>query len=381
MPSFTNINGLSDYFKDAIAKCSEEGYDGTMENEIFYNGEDIHDTILSIDNEPDLKKIDESLRDFLWNINFGDYLFLQPIIHTINDVLYKLQIQIGEPIYKGFWFFEEGLFLNLKGERDQEIRCMTLSLIEDILHNDLRVEAAIESDAFRHLATYVYNENVAKGIFSIIEGRINQLKGDIYYPEDVLYVDDQIDIIPGEADTLFNLNTIHYRTLFEEFEKTEDKSKGKLLENLIKVLFSSVSGLQFMRQNLRTKSSELDLLYRILASNNPFHEMFGQYLVVECKAWEKSVGVKEIRSFVGNLQSVNAQGGLLISKKGITGQENEKDILYSKLEITKAYHRHGITIALLTEEDLNQINKGENLITLLLKRYEKTRFDLSEHHS
>lgn len=380
MSNFKTIDGLSDYFKNSTEKYNEKGYDRIMENEIFYNGKDIHDTILSITNESDLNKIDKSLLSFLWNINYMDYLFLQPIIHTINDVLYKLQNQIGKPIYKGLWLFEEGIFLQLKEERDKEIRCMTLSLIEDILHHNLKVETSIESDAFRHLATYVYNENVVKGIVSIIESRVNQLEGAIYYPEDVLYADDQIDIIPGEANTLFNLNTIHYHVLFEEFERTEDTSKGKLLENLINVLFSSVSGLQFRSQNLHTRSSELDLLYRILTSNNPFHEMFGQYLVIECKAWEKPIGVKEIRSFVGNLQSVNAQGGVLVSKKGISGQKNEKDILHSKLEITKAYHRHGITIAMLTEEDLHLIDEGENLITLLLKRYEKTRFDLSEHH-
>lgn len=374
---YKTINGLTSFFK-----YFTDHYDASnlhlMERLIFSNGEDLHSTLLSINDENEFNLIWSQINQFLNLVSFKDCFFMQSIIHTLTEVLYGLQVKLNKPLPKGLWLHVEGLFFYLKGNKEEEVRNITLALIEDIIHMDLGINDAIKSDAFRHLATHVYGEQIAINIVIEIEKRIKHLEkqiGDIYYPEDVYNLDDQIDIIPGEAHTLFNLNSIHYHELFETFINADDDNKGKTLENLIKVVFSSVIGLQFMKQNLYTKSPELDLIYRVLKSDNPFYEMFGQYLIIECKAWDNAVGVKEIRSFVGNLQSLNVKGGILIAKKGISGQNQGKK-LYSELEITKAYHRHGITIAILNEDDLLNIDEGDNLIAMLLKSYENTRFDL-----
>ncbi|MFA0833760.1 MAG: restriction endonuclease [Methanobacterium formicicum] len=375
---FKTINGLTAFFKDLTDNYDNASYLQLMERLIFSNGDDLHSTLLSITDEYEFDLVWSQINQFLNLVNFKDFFFMQSIIHTLTEARYGLQVKLNKPLPKGLWLHVEGLFFYLKGNKEEEVRYITLALIEDIIHMDLGVRDAIRSDAFRHLATHVYGEQIAINIVIEIEKRIKHLEkeiGDIYYPEDVLNLDEQIDIIPGEAHKLFNLNSIHYHELFETFINTEDDKKGKTLENLIKVAFSSVIGLQFMKQNLYTKSPELDLIYRVLKSDNPFYEMFGQYLIIECKAWDNAVGVKEIRSLVGNLQSLNVKGGILIAKKGISGQ-NQNQKLYSELEITKAYHRHGITIAILNEDDLLNIDKGSNLIAMLLKSYENTRFDL-----
>ncbi len=103
--------------------------------------------------------------------------------------------------------------------------------------------------------------------------------------------------------------------------------------------------------------------------------MFGHYLIIECKNTKKNVDVKVIRDFVGKLQSLNVMGGIIVSRKGITKAKN-KDKLNAEFEISKAYHRHGITIVVLDKNDLNSIRKGNNLISILTKNYEKTRFDM-----
>ena len=370
MADFKTLDGLVDYFTKIGPKQIDQ-----LASDIFFHGEDIYNTLNLIDSQIDYLKMQKAIIGLINFVNIRNCLFLAGVIHTMYSIECKVQNKENKTYHKGLILYTEGLMLYESNKTDKGIRFITLALIEDIIHMKNGLDDAIKSNAFRFLATSVYDEPTAKKITYELNSRIQKFNTDIYYPEDVLNHNDQMEVLPGIIDELFSLNHIQYQELFEEFQKSS--KKGKNLENLIKNLFASVSGLQFMKKNLFTKSPELDLVYRISGEKNPFYGMFGQYLVIECKDWKEKVGAKEIRSIVINLQSLDLKGGIFVTKNGISGKDKE-EFLYSEYEIMTAYHRHGITIVILEEEDLKKIGDGENLISLLFKRYEKTRFSLKK---
>jgi len=154
--------------------------------------------------------------------------------------------------------------------------------------------------------------------------------------------------------------------------KTE-KSDGIALEKIAKYLFCCIEGCQFMENRKITDSSELDLVYRILDPKHPLYNIFGQYLIIECKDWDVKVNSATVRSFLINLISINARGGIIFTVNGITGSAL-KD---AQLEIKKAYHRHGIAILIFDINDMDKILNNQNLLISLYKKYENVLFDVT----
>ncbi len=409
-------NKLKLYLKDFINKSAITYNDiAEIELNFFLDGETVHNTISYIDDYGELNEIQQLMNKLIVKIGIRKSLFLKGTIQKLYLKICELQHANEKALHKGLILYMEGLIYYYLENNQLGIKFITLALIEDVIHRN--INWARRSSAFRFLATNIYDEETADRIiqeinkrlieevvsentywvdqsyaFRIFANQVNdeeipviieeinkqlkELKKPLY-PEDVLNIDEHMDIIPGEINNLFNLNLILFKNLFQNLTSVDDEDKdkkGKMLEIISKNLFSSLIGLQLLKDRFKTKSSELDLVYRILDHDNPFHEMFGQYLIIECKNWKDPVGAPVIRSFVGNLQSVNVTGGILIAKKGISGQ-NHKKKLHAELEIAKAYHRHGITIIVLTENDLKEIADGANLIKILLKNYEMTRFD------
>ncbi len=323
--------------------------------------------------------IQAHISQLISKIGYPRCTFLLGLVNELYSRGCSLQIEHNTPIHKGLILYIEGVLYYYLNEKEFAARFITLSLIDDIIHHD--AEWARSSDAFRFIATNFYDEVAAEHIILSLDKRIEKLKrkGPIYFPEEVLNYDDHIDVIPGDSNNLFKINRAMYEVLYKKFNGSIRNKNNHLkktsLEDLTNHLFSSVIGLQLISKDLLTASSELDVVYRIIKYLNPLYEMFGHYLIIECKNIKGNVDVRVIRDFVGKLQSLSVTGGIIVSRNGITKAKNE-DKLNAELEISKAYHRHGITIVVLDKNDLNSIRKGKNLISILTKNYEKTRFDI-----
>lgn len=336
--------------------------------------------------------------DALEDMNIDDFYFIQACVaEIISKIGYPrctfflgflnefysraclLQIKDNVTMHKGLILYIVGVLYYYLNEQDLATRFITLSIIDDIVHHD--ATWARRSDAFRFLATNFYDEVSAEHIIVSLDKRIRerQRSGEIYFPEEILNYGDHIEVIPGDRNNLFHINRVQYELLYKEFMRSvrtkNNHLKKKTLENLTKHLFSSVIGLQLISKDILTASSELDVVYRIIKYKNPLYEMFGHYLIIECKNTKENVDVRVIRDFVGKLQSLSVTGGIIVSRKGITKAKN-RDKLNAEFEVSKAYHRHGITIVVLDQNDLKSIGKGNNLISILTKNYEKTRFDM-----
>ncbi len=110
------------------------------------------------------------------------------------------------------------------------------------------------------------------------------------------------------------------KTLWQEV-KTEKsrKRKGRLLEDLLLVLFKSIPGFERAETNERSVDEEFDLLIPN-ESPDPFWQRESQYFLVECKHWSAPVDPQEIDRLQQKMSRRHGrcQLGFFVALKGFT---------------------------------------------------------------
>ncbi|NUP14137.1 MAG: hypothetical protein HOW73_49520 [Polyangiaceae bacterium] len=155
---------------------------------------------------------------------------------------------------------------------------------------------------------------------------------------------------------------------------TTNDTKRASLEDLAAEAFSLHRSVRPKFRNLRTRSSEIDIVCELLAGT-PFEFLreHGRYFLIECKNWAKPAGAKEIRDFLGKLRKCRVRVGVYFSRNGITGQEQGTDAIR---EIHAAFDTDGTFILVLAEQELAGISKLEQVMELLEDKMDALRFDL-----
>lgn len=172
----------------------------------------------------------------------------------------------------------------------------------------------------------------------------------------------------------FSIDAQKYATALSETKTAQtNDDKKKSLEGLAKLLLEGMPFLSFRYSNLRTASSEIDLVfrYRGFEVTTVFDEL-GCYFLVECKNWKEPVGAKHVRDFIGKMQSSRVKLGVLVAPEGVTGQAESADALR---EIHKTYDKDGLFVVVIAEEHLESVKRGENFYELLEYEIESIRFD------
>ena len=136
--------------------------------------------------------------------------------------------------------------------------------------------------------------------------------------------------------------------------------KGKTLENLAKYLFEKINGLKIIQTRLRLEAEEIDLIL----SNSAFIN-WGDPIIIECKNWTKPVPKNDVVAFIDKVETVGAITGVLIAMNGVTGNEY-KD---AYLKIREALSKKKIRILVITWEELDKVNTGDEWVNLLKSRY------------
>jgi hypothetical protein len=154
---------------------------------------------------------------------------------------------------------------------------------------------------------------------------------------------------------------------------TNDEKKVSL-ENLAAEAFALHPSIRCKYRNVRTKSSELDIVCELLPGT-PFEFLreSGRYFIVECKNWAKPAGAKEIRDFLGKLRKCRIRVGVYFSRNGITGQEHGTDALR---EIHSAFDTEGTYVLVLTGQEIETLARLEAVVDLLEDKMDALRFDL-----
>jgi CheY-like chemotaxis protein len=110
------------------------------------------------------------------------------------------------------------------------------------------------------------------------------------------------------------------RALWQEVQAEKGrKRKGRLLEDLLLVLFKSIPGFESAQPNERSLDEEFDLVVPN-ESADPFWQKESQYFLVECKHWSAPVDPKEIDRLHEKLarRHGRCQLGFFVALKGFT---------------------------------------------------------------
>jgi len=297
------------------------------------------------------------------------------VISGLYEQMIKYQLVKRERIHKGMplvWLRDFSLLI---GNRVIAKRYAMLTLCEDVIRDYEKTPPLNKKAggiyfrlAYYHGMSDIEINNYADKIFEVYEkNSVNSM-----YPEWILQEIDNDWITDYPTDSEFysyKPNLFYIKHLLGSIKK--DK-KGIELERLAEYLLSIVPGFRTYRR-LRSETTDYDILCNVEGTSMDYRAELGRYFICECKDWEKPVDVTTITKFFSVLESAKCKSGILFSRKGISGEDSYK---YAKREVIKAFQRSGLTVLIIDESDIDKISKGQNLISLLRKKYEETRFDL-----
>lgn len=157
-------------------------------------------------------------------------------------------------------------------------------------------------------------------------------------------------------------------------EAQDSQEKGRSLENLANLLLNGVRGLTVKYKNLRTRTSEIDLVveYQPQIARLPMIEDVGRYFLVECKNWSKPAGASVVRDFIGKLEACRVNFGILFSRNGLTGEASGGDAVGA---IRKHYDQFGRIVLVIALDDVRDLDR-ESFGQLLDKKIDFFRFDV-----
>jgi hypothetical protein len=148
---------------------------------------------------------------------------------------------------------------------------------------------------------------------------------------------------------------------------------GKMLETLADYLITCMPGCRTARRQ-RSHSTEYDLICSVDGFEVDFRSELGRYFVCECKDWKSPADYTTMAKFSRVLDSTKSRFGILFSKKGISGETERK---YAANEQQKIFQDRGMVIVVVDQNDLDRVAQGANFITLLRRKYEQVRLDLT----
>ena len=192
------------------------------------------------------------------------------------------------------------------------------------------------------------------------------------YPEHVLQKLDQswITEIPSQKEVgVYATNARYINHLISQL----GKDAGESLELLAEYLLSCMPGCRTTRRR-RSSSTDYDVICSMEGFDVDFRSELGRYFVCECKDLKKNrVDITMMAKFCRILDSTKARFGIIFTTHGISGENKTKD---AEREQLKVYQDRGMVIVVVNRDDIEQVAKGANFISILRDKYERVRLDL-----
>ncbi|WP_301049691.1 restriction endonuclease [Lactobacillus intestinalis] len=175
----------------------------------------------------------------------------------------------------------------------------------------------------------------------------------------------------------------HFTTAFDKLEAGDysQKTKGKLLEELISALFKDGYPALFeVRRNCKTSSNEIDLQLNWTQAAEkinflPIGNNWGDSFLCECKNYADKAGVTYVGKFYSLMCYTKTTLGLFISWNGVTGENNSwKDSLGLIKKLALGDNKY---IIVLNKDDLKKIrNQETNIFDLIREKYIALKNDI-----
>lgn len=170
----------------------------------------------------------------------------------------------------------------------------------------------------------------------------------------------------------FELDPKHFKSLLEKVELTakskDNQSKMRSLEELAKYLLGCVKCFSVYSKT-RTATGELDLYFAIHKLPGTFLAEWSPYVPVECKNWHKPIGAGIVAEVVAKAEKMRVKECILFSSKGITGNPRFGGIG----EVRNQFSQKGLTVMVLSLNDLQRIASGQNLLFILEEKWRQVR--------
>jgi hypothetical protein len=352
----------------------------------------IHEAIIGLSNNTGRKKIidpfenpDSDLWSCVWNfLYFQTKLYSEALTvsQTFLDLYYALQEEEKKRIHKGTPLQYLGLSYFSLNNIEQSRKFHILAFIEDVIRHFESQKpksktpplAMVSTPATITLRTrFRMTDLDLKGLQDFVwKTAYNSVP---FYPEQV-FVDwirnnekSAKIIARSEEERLYHVNLQYLRQL--ETIAFKDKT-GVGLERLAFYLFSCVDGFEPIYRKT-TKSFHFDVLVRNLINDHVLLETLGEYIGVECKKIGETVTAEDLDHFIHKLRLHNMRSGVIFTTEGISGAKYKRTV-YGESIIEKTFQRDGVVIFDITKADVESLSQGCNLLALLLRKYENTRF-------
>ena len=155
------------------------------------------------------------------------------------------------------------------------------------------------------------------------------------------------------------------RALWAAVQSESDRNyKGRLLEDLMALLFNRVSGFHHANTRRRNQDEEIDIFIRNESTDPFWSREKSQYLLVECKNWSKPVDARELIVFRNKLENRGGRCrlGFFVAVGGFT------DGFHSH---AATFRKDDILVVPMSKADLDELVNAEDRNAVLKKFHER----------
>jgi hypothetical protein len=154
-----------------------------------------------------------------------------------------------------------------------------------------------------------------------------------------------------------------YQPLLDEVNNAGEETKGRRLEDLAKYLLDRCELLEYQNRDHDLITGEIDLFYRIRCMPGTLFQDWGSWLVVECKNWNRSIGVEQIDHFGAQTSRGDSNVGIMFAVPGVSGDKRRG---VDGREVIKWWWT-GMKRRILVVDNgaLDQVSDGFNMYTKL----------------
>lgn len=320
----------------------------------------------------------------LWNRVGEEFLRMHmhfeaiTVFQSFLDCTYRLQEEHEERIHKGTPLQYLGIVYRKISQFEQSRKYHILAFVEDVINSRANITAdnivvSPASIVLRRTFRMRDSELISLQKFILEKSKPDETP---LYPEDLLIgwiaeneKNQKMLIARSKEESLYKVNLSYLQGLTKK--ALEDKT-GETLEALALYLFSCVDGFEPIPRKT-TDAFHFDLVIRNLVDNHSLLGALGQYIGVECKNISKTVSAQQLNHFIHKLRLHDMGCGLIFTNQAISGVKF-KNRLYGRQILVKTFNRDGIVIFDITKSDLDGLSMGDNLLSLLLRKYENIRF-------
>lgn len=164
-----------------------------------------------------------------------------------------------------------------------------------------------------------------------------------------------------EVNSRENLNGVN--------KKDDNRIKGKVLEDLVSLLFESTGDYYEVHRNVRNGSNEIDLFLVFSDKGHRLSQLLNKKysrLLCECKNYNSSVDVTYVGKFCSLMQTTNNNLGIMFSYLGFSGKSwGGSKGLTKKIYLLKERVEEKLYILEFKKEDFAEILNGKSIFEIL----------------